>query len=160
MTSGWSRRASWGKRILWWTNHGTCTTREQLLLRKSSFSGCWLEFAFLPLSGGGTWRCRVWTFQPHWLSFPPSPVRRPSKSLKRRALTRPLWWMSRGECPAGHWILSQCLQSCWWCVHVSLCVQIGPWNGDFGKHVGQYSGRENPAVWPSQQSSLQTVQTG
>lgn len=41
-----------------------------------------------------------------------------------------------------------------------LCVQIGPGHGDFGKHVGQYSGRENSAVRPSQQSSLQTVQTG
>lgn len=38
-----------------------------------------------------------------------------------------------------------------------LCVQLGPGNGDFGKHVGQYSGRENSAVRPSQQSSLQTV---
>lgn len=41
-----------------------------------------------------------------------------------------------------------------------LCVQIGPGHGDFGKHVGQYSGRENSAVRPCQQSSLQTVQTG
>lgn len=46
MTSGWSRRASWGKRILWWTNHGMCTTREQLLLRKSFFFWLFCEICF------------------------------------------------------------------------------------------------------------------
>lgn len=41
-----------------------------------------------------------------------------------------------------------------------LCVQIGPGHGDIGKRVGQYSGRENSALRSSQQSPLQTVQTG
>lgn len=45
------------------------------------------------------------------------------------------------------------------CICVCVCVQIGPGHGDFGKHVGQYSGWENSPVRPSQQSSLQTVQT-
>lgn len=91
-----------------------CITQSLLLLWKSPVSGCFVKFASLLLSGGGTWRCRVWTFRPHWLSFPPSPVKRPSKSLKRMALTRPLWWMSQGECPAGHWIPLRCHQS--WCL--------------------------------------------
>lgn len=85
------------------------------------FLDFWWTFAAPPPSGGGTWRCRVWTCQPHWPSYPLSPVRRPSKSSKRTALTRPLWWMSQGECPAGHWIISRSLQSCWWHLHVSVC---------------------------------------
>lgn len=122
MTSGWFRRASWGKRILWWTNHGTCNTRGQLYLWNSLNSGFFL-WTFAPLPpGGGTWRCRVWTCQLRWPSYPLSPVRRPSKSSKRMASTRPLWWMSQGECPAGHWIISRFFQSCWRHLHMCVCL--------------------------------------
>ena len=41
-----------------------------------------------------------------------------------------------------------------------MCAQVNPGHGDFGEHVGFDSGRENQAVRPGQQSSLQAVQTG
>lgn len=43
---------------------------------------------------------------------------------------------------------------------VSVCVQVNPGHGDFRKHVGLHSGREDQAVRPGQQSALQAVQTG
>ena len=40
------------------------------------------------------------------------------------------------------------------------CEQVNPGHGDFGEHVGLHPGREDQAVRSSQQSDLQTIQTG
>lgn len=46
------------------------------------------------------------------------------------------------------------------CVCVCVCVQVNPGHGDSREHAGLYSGREDQAVGPGQQSALQAVQTG
>lgn len=56
-----------------------------------------MSTCLLVYQGGGTWSCRGWTCLRHSLSCPQSPARRPSKSSKRRDLTRRLWWTRQGE---------------------------------------------------------------
>lgn len=158
MTSGWSRRASWGKRTLWWTNHGTLNTIGQLLLWKSPVSGCFVNF-YSPAS------IRWWNLKVQGLNLsapltvlPTVNCQKTIKILKEKGFDQApvvdesglVWSCSLDP---GSKMPSDLLM-------MLLLVQGGHWHGDFGKHVGQYSGREDSAVRPSQQSHLQTVQTG
>lgn len=161
MTSGWFRRASWGKRTLWWTNHGTCNTRGQLCLWNSLNSGFLVNFC----SSASRW----WNLKVQGLNLsapltvlPTVTCQKTIKILKENGFDQaPVvdesGWVSSWS--LDHFKIPPELLKTPAYVCVCVCVQTGPGHGDFGKHVGQYSGWENSPVRPSQQSSLQTVQT-
>lgn len=75
-------------------------------------------------------------------------------------MTRHPWWMSLGECEESPTSLGPFRVAVVSLHSLHACEQVNPGHGDFGEHVGLHPGREDQAVRPSQQSDLQTIQTG
>lgn len=145
MTSGWSRRDSWEKRTLWWTNHGTCNTRRQPLLWKPPLSGCLPNF-------GSSVSIRWWNLKVQGLNLsapltvlPTVTCQKTIKILKEKGFDQaPVvdesgwassWTLDPCKMPSELLMMSACVSVCpdwswaWWLWETCWPVF---WQGRFG----------------------------